>query len=271
MNTNELQFAIDFYEQGNSMAATCKKFHTTSKTLKKLLNDANIHIRNNREQLIIENIKRTKGVNHYYFSKPNNENMYYIGFLAADGTVRKSRNEIKVALSSIDKNFLLNMKKNLQIEKDVKTYFANNGFEYCELTFSSMQIKNDLAKYKVVPNKTIKGLSLEVIPDEYKMFFIKGFFDGDGSFSYNKNTKQAKITFTSHTKKILEDIKNYFNSGYIYQDKRNKVYSLEFSTLKSLDIMKDFYKIDSPCLIRKKEKYLKCLELRNNNPRDRIS
>ena len=124
-------------------------------------------------------------------------------------------------------------------------------------------------KYKIVPNKTYIGLSLEVIPDEFKLAFIKGFFDGDGSFSFNKNTKQCKLAFTSHTKKILEEIKKYFNNGYIYQDKRTKVFSLEFSTQPSLNIMKSFYDLDTAYLNRKKEKYLEYLNLRNKNPRDK--
>ena len=84
-----------------------------------------------------------------------------------------------------------------------------------------------------------------------------------------KNTKQCKLAFTSHTKKILEEIKKYFNNGYIYQDKRTKVFSLEFSTQPSLNIMKSFYDLDTAYLNRKKEKYLEYLNLRNKNPRDK--
>ena len=65
----------------------------------------NIVIRSQKEQLVIENIKRTKQINHNYFEKLNNINCYYLGFLYADGTVRKNRNEIKICLASIDYDF----------------------------------------------------------------------------------------------------------------------------------------------------------------------
>lgn len=260
---------IDFYSKGNSRKKTCDKFNITDKKLKDILKENNIYIRSHSEQLILENIRRTKGVNHFYFDELNDKNVYYLGFFGADATIRKNRNEIKIALSSTDKIFLEQLRKDIGIENEVKIRNTMNGFECVELSFSSANIKQQLMKYKIVPNKTYIGLSLNVIPDKFKLAFIKGFFDGDGSFSFNKNTKQCKLTFTSHTREILEEIQKYFNNGYIYQDKRTKVFSLEFSTIPSLNIMESFYKLDTAYLSRKKEKYLECLNLRNKNPRDK--
>lgn len=271
MNINELQLVIDFYKQGNSIAATCRNFHLTSNTLKKILTSQNVHIRSQHEQVILENIKRTNPINHTFFSVLTDESAYYLGFIAADGTVRKHRNEIKIGLSIADKLFLEEFKQRIKSENKIKTYVTTNGFECCEFSFSSLQIKLDLLKYGVVPNKTYIGLDLNLIPEPFQLAFIKGFFDGDGSFTYNKNTKQAKVSFTSHTVGILKNIQNFFNDGSIYQDKRTKVYSLEFSTLPSLKIMEQFYKINSPYLQRKKDKYDECLLLRNNIPRDKDS
>ena len=263
---------IDFYLQGNSRKKTCEKYHITDTKLKELLNENEIHIRTHSEQLILENIKRTKGVNHYYFSELNKNNCYYLGFMAADATVRKNRNEIKICLSIKDKEYLENFRKDLNIENQVKIRETSNGFTCAGLTFSSAKIKEDIGQYGIVPNKTYIGLNLELIPKEYRLSFIKGFFDGDGSFSYNKQTKQCKISFTSYTRKILDDINEYFNDeGHVYESNRNGVYSLEFSTLKSLNIMDSFYNLDTRYLPRKKEKYLECLEIRNSNPRDRNS
>lgn len=269
MNIELLPLAIDFYNEGNSMVKTAKEFHSSPNTLKKLFKEQGIKIRNRKEQLILENIKRTKQIDHYFFSILNQVNSYYLGFFAADATVRKDRNEIKIGLSIIDKEFLIELKKYLKSEKEIKTYITNNGFECCEFCFSSAQIKQDLAKYNIVPNKTYKGLSLDLILDQFQLSFIKGFFDGDGSFVYNNKTKQCKVSFTSHTRNILEDIQKYFNSGNIYQDKRTGTYSLEFSTHPSIEIMNKFYNIQTPFLKRKYRKYLDYLELRNNFPRDK--
>lgn len=270
MNANDIVNAIDFYNKGNSMNATCRKFKTTNSTLKRIFINNNVYIRNQKEQLILENKKRAKSINHNYFSTLNDTNCYYLGFLAADSCIRKDRNEIKVSLSSIDRDFLEKFKSNLNSEMEIKTYFTNNGFECCEFRFSSLQIKLDLAQYGIVPNKTEKGISMRSIPKEFKLAFIKGYFDGDGCITINNNTKQIKVSFTSHTIGILEEIKKYFNTGNIYKTQNNN-YSLEFSTLPSLEILESFYNLNTPYLLRKYNKYLNALNIRNNIPRDKNS
>lgn len=265
MDTRLLPEAIDFYNQGNSMNKTAKQYNSTPQTLKKLFISNGVKIRNQKEQLILENMKRAKPINHNYFDKLTNENSYYLGFLGADGTVRKDRNEIKIGLSSIDLNFLEEFQKKLQSERPIHNYQTNNGFDVSELIFSSVKIKEEIMKYGIVPNKTYIGLDLNLIPKEFQLPFIKGFYDGDGSVVYNQNTKQVKLTFCSYTKKILEQINNFFNNqGHIYSSQRTKniIYELDFSTLPSLDILKQFYKLDTPCLIRKYKKYLNILKLR---------
>ena len=265
MDTSLLQKAIEFYNQGNSMNLTAKTFHSTPSTLKKLFIAENVHIRNQKEQLILENKKRAKSINHNYFDKLNNENSYYLGFLGADGTVRKDRNEIKIGLSSVDLKFLENFQEKLQSDRAIHIYQTNNGFEVAELLFTSAQIKETIKQYGIIPNKSYIGLNLDLIPKKFHLPFIKGFYDGDGSVIYNKNTKQVKLTFCSGTKPILKQINEFFdNKGKIYTDCRGKnpVYNLEFSTSASLSILEQFYSIDTPCLNRKYEKYKNILELR---------
>ena len=47
MNTAEL---IKHYEQGNSLAATAKRYKTSNYTVKKILKDNNIRVRTREEQ-----------------------------------------------------------------------------------------------------------------------------------------------------------------------------------------------------------------------------
>lgn len=255
---------IKFYLEGNSIAATGKKFDLTAYKIKKLLMKNHVSIRSRSEQNILENIKRSKYINHNYFDELNDENVYYLGFLAADGTVRPRRNEIKIGISSVDRDFLVEFKNHLHSEREIKDYTTSNGFQVSELSFSSQKIKEELAKYSIVPQKTILGVSFANIPDKFKLSFIKGFFDGDGCFTYNAYNKQCRIIFTSYTENILKEINEYFdNKGKYYQTKNNGTcYELVFSTIPSIDIMKKFYDIHTPCLIRKKNKFSDYLNLR---------
>ena len=90
----------------------------------------------------------------------------------------------------------------------------------------------------------------------------KGFYkpDNDGAFA----CKAQALFIKKYGKDILEEINEYFgNKGSYYQKNYNGIcYDLSFSTLPSIEIMKKFYEIDTPCLIRKKEKFNDYLNLR---------
>ena len=269
MNNQEL---IAFYEEGHSMAETGREFNISTSTVKSILKNNNVHIRNRGEQTAITNKKRAYKVNHNYFSDLNPENTYYLGFIAADGTVRDKKNAVKIGLASVDKPFLEEFKEKIGAERPLKDYQTSNGFFVTEFSFSSEQIKKDLAKYTICPRKTYKEISFKNIPDKFKIYFIKGFFDGDGSFIYNQNTGQCMIKITSFHRNVLDEINEYFeNKGHVYPVDR-KGYSLEFSTLPSINIMNKFYSHESPCLQRKKDKFFNAMEMRiKRNPRVKCS
>lgn len=257
---------IEDYINGKSLTQCSKDYNIHVDDIKKILNNEHIHIRNRSEQLIITNQSRGFAINHNYFSKLNNENTYYLGFLAADGTVRKNDNEIKIALASIDIEWLEKFKMNLESSHKISSAINNKGYAVSSYRFSSKQIKKDLQKYSIIPDKTYIGITMKNIPNNFKWYFLKGYFDGDGSFSWNKNTLQGTFKICSYKKEILEEFKELIKSEYncnvgIYCNLKpsgNNLYSLEISTVGSYIILNRFYSFmdDSPCLQRKKDKFL---------------
>jgi len=247
MSNQEL---VNYYQDGNSLAATSKKFDISVYKIKKILQQENIHIRSRHEQCIIENQKRSFKINHYYFDELDDIKAYWLGFLAADGTVRKNRNEIKIGLKAQDAFLLKEFKTNLESEHPLKFYKTKNNYEVVEFRFSSERIKKQLAYYSIVPNKTYIGITMKNIPDKYKLAFIKGFFDGDGSYTANK------VKIVSYTENILKEIQDFIpQKSYIYYTNRN-LYSLELSTIPSLEFLTSIYSIKTPQLDRKYQKYL---------------
>ena len=257
MNNQEI---IKAYEDGASLASLSRQTGLSTYKIKKILQNNSIKIRTRFEQTIFTNMSRGKQINHNYFDELNNEKVYYLGFLVEDGCVRTNRNEIKIGLSAIDREWLEEFKLKLNSEREIEDYITGKGFAVSELKFSSLKIKTELAKYSIIPNKTYLGITMKAIPDKYKLAFIKGYFDGDGCFVFNKNTKQCSLKITSHTKEILEEISYFFKTGNIYS--HGKDFELNFSTNPTLKIMKLFYNLDTPCLKRKKEKYLEALKIR---------
>ncbi len=252
MNTKDL---IDYYINGNSIAACKRKFKNSEYIIKKILKENNIEIRSRTEQLILENIRRTKKINHNFFSELNTLNTYLLGFLAGDGYIHPTRNLIKIGLSNVDSDFLLQIKKEMEIERDILEYQTNKGYNVAELTFSSVLIKKDLSKYGIVNNKTTKELTMEKIPNDLKAHYIRGFFDADGCYYYY-NTHRVKIS--SFKSNILKEIKDFTRLGTIYHFTNNKnIYSYEISGLEALSFMNLIYKDKTLFLPRKYNKFVK--------------
>ena len=234
--------------------------------VRRVLLENKIHIRSRGEAAIVSNIQRRQfNVDDNYFSTENSNMAYLLGFLASDGTVDKKNNRIKIGLSSIDKKFLMEIKEELKYEGDIFDYITSNGFSVSELTFTSRQIKNDLARYNIVPNKTFTFKFPKNLNKKYWIDFIRGYFDGDGSVS-TVGENAIKWQICSATKDVLETIVDFFYEEYHIKKvsileqsrKNNTLYYFQYSTNATKEIFSILYKKNSLKLPRK---YLKFKEL----------
>ena len=234
--------------------------------VRRVLLENKIHIRSRSEAAIVSNIQRRQfNVDDNYFSTENSNMAYLLGFLASDGTVDKKNNRIKIGLSSIDKEFLVKIKEELKYEGDILNYITSNGFSVSELTFTSQQIKKDLARYNIVPNKTFNFKFPKNLNKKYWIDFIRGYFDGDGSVSTTGNNA-IRWQICSATKNVLETIVDFFYEEYHIKKvsileqprKNNTLYYFQYSTNATKEIFSILYKKNSLKLPRK---YLKFKEL----------
>lgn len=254
----DAQKIIKEYLNGKSLNQLAKENITYPNKIKKILLENNIQIRTRKESVILENIKRTKKINHNYFSKENSNMAYLLGFYAADGTVRRDSNEIKLTLCSIDKNFLEQIKEELQAEREIKTYQDGKGYENSTFVFSSAQIKEDFKKYNIVPNKTYNFKFPTNLNRKYWIDFIRGYFDGDGTICLSGN--YLKWELCAHERNSLEQIINFFFEEYnipkinIYQ-RKDGLYYFQYSQNATKQIYKILYTPNSLFLPRKKQKF----------------
>lgn len=234
--------------------------------VRRVLLENKIYIRSRSEAAIVSNIQRRQfNVDDNYFSTENSNMAYLLGFLASDGTVDKKNNRIKIGLSSIDKEFLVKIKEELKYEGDILNYITVNGFSVSELTFTSQQIKKDLARYNIVPNKTFTFKFPKNLNKKYWIDFIRGYFDGDGSVSTAGNNA-IRWQICSATKNVLETIVDFFYEEYHIKKvsileqprKNNTLYYFQYSTNATKEIFSILYKKNSLKLPRK---YLKFKEL----------
>lgn len=257
MKNTTMQMVED-YKNGASLASLDRKYHIDKRKIRKILVENGIEIRNRSEQAKITNMNRSYSVNQEYFDKIDSPTKAWIlGFLAANGTVSGGRrNSIKIGLSSVDRYILEEIKEELQIEANVFDYVTSNGFPVSQLVWSSANHKIQLAKYSIVPRKTYKKMSFLQIPDEYKIPFIFGYFDGDGNLQ-----KNGRLQFCANRTELLQEFSDYLNPILNNQTvrpvdlpSRRGFYQLTYSTLPGLELYQMFLDSGTKIFLKRKQK-----------------
>ena len=253
MNAQEI---INLYiVDKESIAEISRQTKLSTYKVKKILTENNITIRSRKEQNILTNKARTNQVNHNYFSNiDSTQKAWLLGFLMADGWVEKNRNRINIELSSVDKEILEKIQKELNIKKGFLERETNKGFSVCRLTWTSEKHKTQLAKYGIINRKTYAENHLPIFDNQDLTYaFILGYFDGDGSISIND--KYIRFRICAHRDELLKDIQSFLQCGNISKDK-NGLYEYAVSTQQAAPIFEKLYSLKCFSLERKRNKFL---------------
>lgn len=210
-----------------------------------------------------QNSRKYELDHHFFDVIDTQEKAYWLGFLAADGFVDSTRDCVGVSLGIKDIGHVEKFKQSLQATYPVKTYTSSPsnsyaGVKYARLLVASEQLKAALISHGIVEHKTLV-LKFPKLQGKLVRHYIRGYFDGDGSFSYNSNRNQYQIKICgtaelltgileayelSHQKlyKRNDDNKNnwYISIGGMNQVRRLAAYMYEGATI-YLDRKKEIY------------------------------
>lgn len=188
------------------------------------------------------------------------EKAYWLGFIAADGNIRKDLLECSITLQRIDKKHL--EKFAICFDNYYKVKDVEREYPAAIIRIYSKQCCLDLAQYGIVPNKSLTlKVNTELIPQNLIRHYIRGYFDGDGSIfcshpnrtnGYNYEEWGCNFVGTEYD---LEFFKTYFNLSNKIA-KKGAIYELDINgTLKAYDVLKELYEDSTISLDRKREKY----------------
>ncbi len=185
---------------------------------------------------------RKHRVNENFFTQINSESKaYWLGFLYADGY--QSGKEITINLKHTDLKHLEKFKKSIEATYPVviKRNVKSNGHisHTASIRIYSPKLCDNLDKKGCTKKKSLTLIYPEFIPQRYERHFIRGYFDGDGSFSIDPNRKNcARLTFYSGSicfvdglEKALLDEGFTLNRGkknprFLTANRRDLLYSL---------------------------------------------
>ena len=173
---------------------------------------------------------------HDFFKNIETEiQAYLLGFHAADGSINLERNTLRVKVTKTDSEIIDLFQNYISPEAYTRDV---NGFTTIirdkevvtktayEINITSKILINDVINLGFGPNKTYSELKLPNIPEQLIRHFIRGYFDGDGSFigsirKPNPNNREknyrvsTKFEIGSKNKNILQEILDFLNKNNI--------------------------------------------------------
>lgn len=191
-------------EKHYSISDLSRDYNVSRPTIRKILRNKGITTKSRSMSC------RTKELNDNAFSTVNEFSAYWIGFILADGNVR--RNKLTVHLSNVD---VIHLKKLKSFLKSSHKITINEDNEDCTYSVTSKKLLKDLSRFGIIPNKTytdLKSLNEELTP--FMSHFIRGYFDGDGTLHINMNGTPNNTYFGiySNSKTFLLNIKEFIEN-----------------------------------------------------------
>lgn len=246
-----------------NLGLTCKeiakKYAAKPETISKYLKEWGIAIKGNRtvNRLLKED----------YFSQIDTpQKAYFLGLLFADGAIavaEKRNSSITLELTENDIDILnifkqeLNSNASLSYNKRKERTLGTYG-----LSIRSKQLADDLKKYNIIPNKTYLVEEI-IIPNNYKIDYLRGYIDGDGSLYYSGNSWHLSIT--GHSKNIIQQIQQELNSLINKQNSNTityykNVYKTTWNGQEAIYLMQILYENSKISLTRKHAKAMAAQE-----------
>lgn len=232
LSFSEIEYICNSYLNGKSITKLHEELNIGCEYISKTLKENNVKIRNDKQQ-----------AQKYYCDESffevidTEEKAYWLGFIYADGyiteKVKYSSEKIGITLAKKDDNHLKKFKKALKYTGDIKYYKAKTSYgfvESCRILITSSKLVEDLIKLGVEKQKSLilKFPNENQVPKNLLPHFIRGYFDGDGSFNYSKG--KWRLDFCG-TKEMLFGIQKFFGSNLKlakrWKDEKNN-YSIRY-------------------------------------------
>lgn len=182
---------IDFYKLHQNITTTMGAFSCARGTVVKILTQAGVYKPNKSYN------SNVYSANYRFFDIiDTEEKAYWIGFIAADGYVSSSKkgHHLNISLKWDDRDhitkFLTALSANHTI-KQTKSKMKSGKVHYkSTITIHSKALVSDLQKHGVIQCKS-KCLKFPSIPKNMIRHYIRGYFDGDGSWYLQKQKYPA--------------------------------------------------------------------------------
>lgn len=167
-NKKERMKMISLYNSGLTSSKVGEIMNCSDWTVLNAINQFGHKARSTRKYTVNE---------HFFDIIDTQEKAYWLGFITADGSVR--RNSLKVALKKSDIKHLEKIKSHLEASNPIKIR-SYNDYEYCEIVIYSLKLILALECLGIKERKTNYAAPFNEMPNKLISHYWRGIFDGDG-------------------------------------------------------------------------------------------
>jgi len=178
----DLDEAINLYNSGKTIVEIAKLLNSSETSVHKYLTLAKVNISNkiDLDETIFDNID-------------SEEKAYWLGFIYADGNISKNIDRFEMNLGQIDLEHMNKFKDFLKYKGEIRfsTKFNdryNKSYTLCRISSRSIHLVQTLNSCGCIPNKSLmlEFPNENIFKDKSLIkHFIRGYWDGDGSLTYN--------------------------------------------------------------------------------------
>lgn len=164
-------------------------------------------LKNNSVALTRAPYKRKYTLNENYFDEiDSEEKAYFLGWLFTDGSNFTPYHAVSLTLQERDKEILDRFSK--WVETDAPYYFGKAKKESHQnslrMQMTSKKMSDRLVELGMVKNKTFKIIWPEWLNENFYKAFLRGSFEGDGSFSSKRVCIVGTEAFCNKIKEIVD-------------------------------------------------------------------
>lgn len=222
-NINLKQYETFKYMDKEWLSEQLKKYNNSPTILSRELNMSLTSVNRYAIEFGLRKPKKSiasvNPVNEKYFDEVDNfKKAYWLGFIMADGYTYKTPNrekyELAIKIKSTDINHLKEFAKDIEFPEEKIVIGSgkrnNNANYYCSLrTYNTHLVTTVMNKHRIVQNKTYVQCLPDSIPKEYISDFIRGYWDGNGSFA-QKGWSACTMSY-----QLIESFAKYFDENNI--------------------------------------------------------
>jgi len=192
MNLQKL--ICDKYKSGETTPKLSQEYNFSKTKILHILKHNNVQTRSLSER------KRKYQLDESIFGDLNENSLYWLGFIAADGNLYinpRGNKVVQFGLHQKDEEHLKKLKIFLKTDRPIYYYESKRRYKdsyvitpEVKFNINSSVIFEDICKYGIMPRKTF---NLKINKSLMSKHFFRGLFDGDGSIYFNNKGKNLVI------------------------------------------------------------------------------